>query len=262
MCDNARPFGSDDATQYMNDYQAPADLLKDRVILVTGAGDGLGRAAALAYAAHGATVVLLGKTISKLEKVYDEIVAAGGPEPAIYPLHLEGASPHDYEEMAAKIEQSFGRLDGILHNAASIPWLSRIDDYDAEAWVKMVHVNLTAPFLITQACLPLLRKAEDAAILFTTDDVGQRGKAYWGAYAASKGGIERLMEVLAEELENSSIRVNAVDPGPTRTKLRKRLYPALDLTDTPTPESRMPLYLWLMGPDSSGEHGKRFACEP
>lgn len=245
----------------MNDYQAPADLLKDRVILVTGAGDGLGRAAALAYAAHGATVVLLGKTISKLEKVYDDIVAAGGPEPAIYPLHLEGATPHDYEEMAGKIAEGFGRLDGILHNAASIPWLSRIDDYDADAWVKMLHVNLTAPFLMTQACLPLLRKATDAAILFTTDEVGVTGKAYWGAYAAAKGGIERLMEVLAAELENSAIRVNAIDPGPTRTALRKRLFPGLDLTDTPAPEDRMPLYLWLMGPDSAGTRGQRLSCE-
>jgi NAD(P)-dependent dehydrogenase (short-subunit alcohol dehydrogenase family) len=244
----------------MNDYQAPADLLKDRVILVTGAGDGLGKAAALAYAAHGATVVLLGKTIAKLEATYDTIVAAGGPEPAIYPLHLEGAAPHDYEEMAAKIEEGFGRLDGILHNAASIPWLSRIDDYDAEAWAKMLHVNLTAPFLITQACLPLLRKAPDAALLFTTDEVGQHGKAYWGAYAAAKGGIERLMEVLAEELENSHIRVNAIDPGPTRTALRKRLYPGLDLTDCTPPEARMPLYLWLMGPESKGTAGQRLSC--
>jgi len=245
----------------MNDYQAPADLLKDRVILVTGAGDGIGKAAALAYAAHGATVVLLGKTISKLEATYDAIVAAGSPEPAIYPLHLEGAAPHDYEEMAAKIDEGFGRLDGILHNAASIPWLSRVDDYDAEAWVKMLQVNLTAPFLITQACLPLLRRADDAAVLFTGDAVGLQGKAYWGAYAAAKGGIERFMEVLAEELENSTIRVNAIDPGPTRTALRKRLYPGLDLTDTPTPESRMPLYLWLMGPDSTGTHGQRLGCE-
>jgi len=246
---------------FMNDYQAPTDLLAERVILVTGAGDGLGRAAAMAYAAHGATVVLLGKTISKLEGVYDAIVAAGGPEPAIYPLHMEGATPHDYEEMAAKIEEGFGRLDGILHNAASIPWLSRIDDYDADAWAKMLQVNLTAPFLITQACLPLLRKAADAAILFTTDNVGRQGKAYWGAYAASKGGLERLMETLAEELEKSAIRVNAIDPGPTRTALRKRLYPGLDLTDTPTPESRMPLYLWLMGPDSDSTRGQRLSCE-
>lgn len=245
----------------MNDYQAPADLLKDRVILVTGAGDGLGKAAALAYAAHGATVVLLGKTIGKLEKTYDAIVAAGDPEPAIYPLHMEGAAPHDYEEMAAKIEEGFGRLDGILHNAASIPWLSRVDDYDPDAWVKMLHVNLTAPFLITQACLPLLRKAEDAAILFTSDEVGLKGKAYWGAYAAAKGGVERFMEVLAAELENTAIRVNAVDPGPTRTALRKRLFPALDLTDCTPPEDRMPLYLWLMGPDSQDTRGQRLSCE-
>jgi NAD(P)-dependent dehydrogenase (short-subunit alcohol dehydrogenase family) len=245
----------------MIDYQAPTDLLQDRVILVTGAGDGLGRAAALAFAAHGATVVLLGKNIAKLEQAYDAIIAADCPEPAIYPLHLEGAAPHDYDEMVAKIDEEFGRLDGVLHNAATLPWLSRIDDFDPEGWVKQLHVNLTAPFLITQSCLPLLRKAPDAAILFTTDAVGQHGKAYWGAYAAAKGGLERLMETLADELESSSIRVNAIDPGPTRTKLRKRLYPGLDLTDLPTPESRMPLYLWLMGPDSMAIRGQRLSCE-
>lgn len=245
----------------MNDYQAPADLLNDRVILVTGAGDGIGRAAAESFAAHGAAVVLLGKTINKLEAVYDAIVEAGHPEPAIYPLHMEGAAPHDYDEMAAKIEEGFGRLDGVLHNAAALPWLSRIDDYDADAWVKMLQVNLTAPMLITQACLPLLRKAPDAAILFTTDGVGQHGKAYWGAYAAAKGGIERFMETLADELEQSAIRVNAIDPGPTRTALRKRIYPGLDLTDTPTPQDRMPSYLWLMGPESVGVRGQRIACE-
>ncbi len=244
----------------MNDYQAPADLLHDRVILVTGAGDGIGRAAAETFAAHGATVVLLGKTINKLEAVYDAIVEAGHPEPAIYPLHMEGATPHDYEEMAAKIDEGFGRLDGILHNAAALPWLSRTDDYDADAWVKMLQVNLTAPMLITQACLPLLRKAPDAAIVFTTDDVGQHGKAYWGAYAAAKGGIERFMETLADELEKSAIRVNAIDPGPTRTALRKRIYPGLDLTDMPTPLDRMPGYLWLMGPDSAGTRGQRLRC--
>ena len=150
------------------DYRPAGDLLKDRIVLVTGAGDGIGRAAALAYAAHGATVVLLGKTVPKLEAVYDEIESGGGAPPAIYPMHLEGATPHDYDELAKAMDTNFGRLDGILHNAASLPYLSRIKDYETEDWLKVMQVNLNAPFFLTQACLALLEKSDDASVLFTT----------------------------------------------------------------------------------------------
>ncbi len=240
----------------MQDYQPPADLLKDRVILVTGAGDGIGRAASLAFARHGASVVLLGKTLAKLEKVYDEIEAAGCPMPAIYPMHLEGATPHEFDELALKLEETFGRLDGVLHNAAALPYLSRIKDYDAEDWMKVMQVNLNAPFMLTQAVLPLLLQADDASLVFTSDSVGRKGRAFWGAYAASKFGLEGLMQVLAEELENSNIRVNSIDPGPTRTELRKRIFPGEDPQTVKPPEDLMPFYLWLMGPDSRGTHGQ------
>ncbi len=240
----------------MQDYQPPADLLKDRVILVTGAGDGIGRAASLAFARHGASVVLLGKTLAKLEKVYDEIEAAGCPMPAIYPMHLEGATPHEFDELALKLEETFGRLDGVLHNAAALPYLSRIKDYDAEDWHKVMQVNLNAPFMLTQAVLPLLLQADDASLVFTSDSVGRKGRAFWGAYAASKFGLEGLMQVLAEELENSNIRVNSIDPGPTRTELRKRIFPGEDPQTVKPPEDLMPFYLWLMGPDSRGTHGQ------
>ncbi len=245
----------------MQDYHPPADLLKDRVILVTGAGDGIGRAASLAFARHGASVVLLGKTLAKLEKVYDEIEAAGCPMPAIYPLHLEGASPHEYDELALKLEETFGRLDGVLHNAAALPYLSRIKDYDAEDWMKVMQVNLNGPFMLTQAVLPLLLQSGDASILFTSDSVGRRGRAFWGAYAASKFGLEGLMQVLAEELENSNIRVNSIDPGPTATALRRRVFPGEEPGSVKPPEDLMPLYLWLMGPDSRGTHGQALAYE-
>jgi NAD(P)-dependent dehydrogenase (short-subunit alcohol dehydrogenase family) len=243
------------------DYQPASNILKDRIILVTGAGDGIGRAAALAYAQHGATVVLLGKTVAKLEKIYDEIEAAGCATPAIYPMHLEGATPHDYDELADVMESNFGRLDGILHNAASLPYLSRIKDYEQEDWFKVMQVNLNAPFQITQACLPLLGKSEDACVVFTTDAVGHRGKAYWGAYGVSKFGIEGLTQILAAELENSAIRVNCIDPGPTRTAMRKRAFPGEDNASLKTPDTLAPLYLWAMGPDSRGTTGQRLSWD-
>jgi len=243
------------------DYRPADDILEDRVILVTGAGDGIGRAAARAFAAHGATIVLLGKTVAKLESVYDEIEAAGGPEPAIYPMHLEGASPHDYQELAHVIDVNFSQLDGILHNAANLPYLSRIKDYEPDDWLKVLQVNLNAPFLMTQACLPLLERSQDASVIFTTDEAGRHGKAFWGAYGVSKFAIEGLSQILAAELEKSHIRVNCIDPGPTRTALRKRAFPGEDNAALKAPDALAPLYLWAIGPDSRGTTGQRLVWD-
>lgn len=241
----------------MRDYQPEKDLLAGRTILVTGAGDGIGRAAALAYAEYGATVILLGRTLAKLESVYDTIEAAGGTQPAIYPMNLEGATDHDYFEMAERLGSEFGVLDGLLHNAAQVKLLSRLDDYDISTWHQIMQVNLNAPFMMTQACLPLLRKSSDASVIFTSDEVGRKAKAYWGAYAVSKFGIEGLMQVLAEETrESSNIRVNSIDPGATRTNLRAHTYPGEDPQTVKLPETLMPLYLWLIGPDSKGTTGQ------
>ena len=243
-------------------YQPPSDLLNERVILVTGAGDGIGRMAAEAYAAHGATVILLGRTIPKLEQVYDAIERAGHPQPAIYPMNLEGATERDHLEMAETLMKEFGRLDGLLHNAAELKLLSRLDDYDVETWYKVMQVNLNAPFMLTQACLPLLRTSQDASVVFTSDSVGRRGKAYWGAYGVSKFGIEGLMQILADETRGSSpIRVNSLDPGPTRTKMRTVAYPGEERSSVKEPAQLAPLYLWLMGPDSAGHTGEQFTAE-
>ncbi|MCP4288908.1 MAG: YciK family oxidoreductase [Gammaproteobacteria bacterium] len=240
----------------MQHYSPAKDLLAGRTILVTGAGDGIGRAVSLALASHGATVVLLGRTLSKLESAYDQIEAAGGAQPAIYPLNLEGATEHDYLELAGRLESEFGSLEGLLHNAAQLRLLSRIDDYDAQAWFQVIQTNLNGPFLLTQACLPLLRKAEEASLVFTSDQLGRSAKAYWGAYAASKFGIEGLMQVMAEELrESSNIRVNSFAPGPTRTKLRALAYPGEDPGSLQQPEQLAPYYLWLLGPDSKDTTG-------
>ncbi|MDX5298802.1 MAG: YciK family oxidoreductase [Gammaproteobacteria bacterium] len=247
----------------MYDYQARPDLLKDRVILVTGAGDGIGRAAALTFARHGATLVLLGRTISKLEALYDDIEKLGAPQPAIVPLNLEGATPRDYEELAIRIEDAFGRLDGLLHNAALLGSRTPLEMYDPEEWNRLMQVNLTAPFLLTQALLPALRASTDASIVFTSSSVGRKARAYWGAYAISKFGVEGMSQLLADELsgEETRIRVNSVNPGATRTNMRAHAYPAEHPMSNPAPEDIMPVYLYLLGPDSAGVTGQQFDAQ-
>jgi NAD(P)-dependent dehydrogenase (short-subunit alcohol dehydrogenase family) len=248
----------------MHDYQAPADLLKDRIILVTGAGSGIGRSAAKAYAAHGATVILLGRTVSKLEEVYDEIEAAGHPQPAIVPMNFEGAAVKDYEELAMTIEENFGRLDGLLHNAGILGSRSPVELYDPEIWNKVMQVNATAPFLLSRAMIPLLRQSDDASVIFTSSGVGRKAKAYWGAYAVSKFAVEGLSQLLADELddERHNVRVNSLNPGATRTTMRVTAYPAEDPSRNPDPEALMPVYLYLMGRDSTGVTGQQIDAQP
>jgi NAD(P)-dependent dehydrogenase (short-subunit alcohol dehydrogenase family) len=241
----------------MKEYRPAADLLQSRVILVTGAGAGIGRAAARHLAAHGATVILLGRTIRKLEQVYDEIERAGAPRPAIYPMNLEGASPKDYADLAGVLQTEFGRLDGLLHNAALFEGLTPLANYDLELWYRILQVNLNAPFLLTQALLGLLGKSADASVVFTADRVSETGRAYWGAYAVAKGGAETLMKMLAGELEtNTPIRVNSIDPGQVRTGLTLRAYPGRAPEEWPDPEAALAAYLYLLGPDSKGVTGQ------
>jgi len=243
----------------MNDYQASKDLLTDRVILVTGASAGIGRAAALSYAAHGATVVLMGRRLPELEQVYDEIVALGHPTPAIMILDLSMANSHECQQVAEAIETSLGRLDGVLHNAAVLGDITPLEMYDPDTWDFVMKINLRAPFVLTQALLPLLKQSNDASIIMTTSSVGRRARAFWGAYAISKCGIEGMVQMLADELANTSqIRVNAINPGATRTNMRASAYPGEDPMTVKTPEQTLPLYLYLMGPDSKGITGQSF----
>ncbi|MDN3555125.1 YciK family oxidoreductase [Halomonas maura] len=245
------------------DYVPPGDLLADRVILVTGAGDGIGRAAALSFARHGATVILLGRTIAKLEAVYDEIEAEGLPQPAIFPLNFEGASLKDFHDMAETLDKEFGRLDGILHNAGLLGRITPFEQYNPELWEQVMQVNINGPIWMTQALLPLLTASRDASVIFTSSSVGRRGRAYWGAYAVSKFATEGFVEVLAEEVEHlGSLRVNSLNPGATRTAMRKSAYPAEDPMSLRAAEDIMPTYLWLMGPDSRGHNGERFDAQP
>jgi NAD(P)-dependent dehydrogenase (short-subunit alcohol dehydrogenase family) len=239
------------------EYTAPPTLLEDRVILVTGAGTGIGRAAAIGFAQHGATVLLLGRTVSKLESVYDEIVAAEYPRPAIVRMNLAKAQGPDYSALVDQIGTEYGRLDGLLHNAGILGHLTPIEHHDVGVWTEVMHVNLTAPFVLTKMLLPLLKKSADASILFTSSGVGRRGRAYWGAYAVSKFGIEGLSQVLADETSEAGvIRVNCINPGRTRTAMRQAAYPGEDPASLPAPEDILPAYLYLMGPDSRGVSGE------
>lgn len=241
----------------MFDYRAAPDLLQGRIILVTGAGDGIGRACALSCAAHGATVVLLGRTLSKLETVYDEIEAAGYPKPAICPLNLETAVEKDYDDLADQLFDTFGKLDGLVHNAALLGPRTLLDSVKNEDWLQLMQVNVNAPFALTRAMMPLLRAAPDASVIFMSSTVGRKARAYWGPYAVSKFAVEGLMQVLADEQDGTSeIRVNSVNPGATRTAMRKAAYPAEEPEKNPEPSEIMPIFLYLLGPDSKAVNGQ------
>ena len=243
-------------------YQPDKNLLNERIILVTGAGDGIGRTAALTFAAHGATVILSGRTTEKLEQVYDAIVAAGNREPGIAPMDLSLAGQAEMTELTRVIAENYGRLDGLLHNAAILGERVPFDHYGIEQWQRVMQVNFTAVFLLTRLLMPLLRESGDARVVFTSSTVGETPRAYWGAYAVSKYAMEGFAKLMADELEQTSaIRVNILNPGGTRTAMRAAAYPAEDPRSLKTPEDIMPLYLYLMGPDSREEHGRTFTPE-
>ncbi len=239
-----------------------ADELRGRTIMVTGAGDGIGRAVSLALARAGAQVILLGRTVRKLEAVHAEIEKLGGAEASIVPLDLERALAADYEAVATAVESRYGRLDGLLHNAALLGTLTPIEQYDVPTFMRVMHVNLTAAFVLTRQLLPLLRSAPDAAVLFTSSGVGNRGRAYWGAYSISKFAVEGFAQVLAQELEGTSaVRVNVIDPGKVRTSMRRQAYPSEAAESLPTPDSLTGTYLALLGPASRGVTGQRFTAQ-
>jgi NAD(P)-dependent dehydrogenase (short-subunit alcohol dehydrogenase family) len=237
---------------------APAhDALAGRVILVTGATAGIGRAVARDLVKHGATVLAHGRNERLLEQLYQELRTLG-PEPVVAQLDFERAQGPDYQALVDEIEKRYGRLDGLLHNAGILGDRSPIEHYDIGMWQRVLHVNLTAPFILTRCLLPLLRLSADASVLFTTSGVGRAGRAYWGAYAVSKFGTEGLAEVLGDELESTQVRVNAINPGATRTRMRSRAYPAEDPGTLQPPEALTLPYLFLLGSASRGITRRRF----
>lgn len=240
----------------MQNYTPTPSFLKNKVILVTGAGDGIGKQAALHYARFGATVILLGKTVKKLEQVYDAIIAEGGAEPAIVPLDLAGATVSHYAGLAGSIEHQFGQLDGLLHNAAILGDLGPFAHISQEDWQNVMQVNVTSQFNLTQALLPLLKKSASSAVIFTTSSVGLKARAYWGTYAISKFATQGMMQVLADEYEKSNIRFNSINPGGTRTAMRAKAFPAEDPSTLQTASDIMPYYLYLMDGVHSHENGQ------
>jgi NAD(P)-dependent dehydrogenase (short-subunit alcohol dehydrogenase family) len=244
-------------------YAPQRDLLAGRVILVTGAGQGIGRVAALEFAAHGATVVLQGRKPRKLETVYEAIQQAGYPEPAMAPLDLNAATDTDFERLADTIEAELGRLDGILHSAVMFEGLKRLTDLSLEHWLHVLRVNLAAPASLNRACEPLLAAASDAAVILTGDTHGLAPAAFWGAFAASKAGLASLVQIQSEEwVQYPQLRINLLIPGPVRSPQHARSHPAEAPDRLPAVERLMPWYLYFMGPASIGRSGEIIRCEP
>jgi NAD(P)-dependent dehydrogenase (short-subunit alcohol dehydrogenase family) len=240
-------------------YEYADGILKNRKIMVTGASDGIGRALAVHIAGLGAQVVLHGRNTSKLEAVYDEITKLGGaPRPSIAVLDLATADSDAYSSLVTSIEQEFGQLDGLVHNAGILGQRLSIEQYDIAEWQRVMHVNLTVPFVLTQALLPMLHQSVDPSIIFTSSGVGRVGKAFWGAYSVSKFGTEALSQILADENRHTPLRVNCINPGPIRTGMRLAAYPAEDRDALKRPEDIMATYVYLLGPDSQGVTGKSF----
>ncbi|MEQ9562534.1 MAG: YciK family oxidoreductase [Woeseiaceae bacterium] len=237
-------------------YEYRPGLLNGRVILVTGASDGIGKALAICAGGLGARVILHGRNTAKLEATYDEILADGtAPRPSIVVMDLATADGDAYMSLAAGIEKEFGRLDGLVHNAGILGKRTSIEQYDAGEWQRVLHINLTAVFALTKVMLPLLRQSEDPSIIFTSSGVGRTGKAFWGAYSVSKFGTEALAQIVADENRHTPLRSNCINPGPTRTGMRLQAYPAEDRDLLKTPQQVLPAYIYLLGPDSAGISG-------
>jgi len=243
-------------------YTYPDDILRDRIILITGSSDGIGKALALHAASLGAQVILHGRSVPKLEKVYDAIEdMEGAPRPSIAVMDLESANAESYTTLAQSLETEFGRLDGLVLNASILGERYSVEQYDAVLWQKVMHVNVTSVFAMTQVFLPLLNKSEDPSVIFTSSGVGRTGKAFWGAYAVSKFATEGLSQVLADEHRHGKLRSNCINPGATRTNMRLAAYPAEDRDLLKRPEDILAPYVFLLGPDSKGVTGESFDAQ-
>lgn len=243
--------------QIPQDFEAGPDTLAGRVILITGAAGGVGSAVARACARAGARLILLDKALKKLEALYDELVAQGADEPFLHAMDLEGVGPAEFLELATALDQQYGQLDGLVHCAAMLGELSPLEQYNAELWARTLHVNLNAPFLLNQVCLPLLRRSDDARIIHTSDRSGRQGLAYWGAFGVAQGGVEIMMQTLAAEVARGQrIRVTSLDPGPVNTPMRQRAYPAERPDKLINADDAARDYLYLLSERGRQWHGK------
>ena len=244
----------------LKNYQADHSLLEKRTILVTGAGSGIGNAVARAYALHGATIVLLDKDVPALEKLYDQIEDQDSPQPAIYPLDLQTATVDEYQKLAQQIESQLGQLDGIASNAGALGAYTPFKHYDLSLYQQTMAINLHAPFFLIQACLPLLEKAKDPAIIISTH---ASNRAYNGAFGMAKAGQRAMMEILAHEYSGDTfIRINGIDTGPVNTTMRRLNFPGEDPSLHPNPEDITAPYVFYMGPDSRDISGTNVELQP
>jgi len=254
-----QPLTHDDIRSFV----PPSNCLDGKTILVTGAGDGIGRVAALTYARYGATVLLLGRTSSKLEYVYDEIESLGGKQPAMLPMNLEGATYAEMQQLEGLINKEIGQLDGILHNAGVLGQLTPLEMYDVDTFAQVMKVNFTATFMLTQALLPLLKDADHGSIVFTSSTVGTHPRAFWGAYALSKQAVEGMSDIFTQETQNTTnLRFNCINPGGTRTNMRAHAYPGENPMSLKTPEDIMAGYVCLMSDESIGVRGQVIELQP
>ena len=236
-------------------WMPAVDTLADRVVLVTGAYGGLGGAVARAASRAGATVVITGKRKRQLEQLFDAMVAEGLPEPVIHPLDMEVATPKEYSALAEGLERDFGRLDGIVHAAASFTGLTPIAMHKPDDWLRALHVNVSAPFALTQACMPLLTQASDSAVVFVLDDPELLQRAHWGGYGVSKAALERFVAILHEETDSSPMRTHAVLPAPMRTALRRQAYFGEDIMQRPPPEATAAAIIYLLSAHAVAARG-------
>ncbi|WP_227673286.1 YciK family oxidoreductase [Psychrobacter nivimaris] len=254
-----QPLTHDDIRSFV----PSSNCLDGKTILVTGAGDGIGRVAALTYARYGATVLLLGRTSSKLEYVYDEIESLGGKQPAMLPMNLEGATYAEMQQLEGLINKEVGQLDGILHNAGVLGQLTPLEMYDVDTFAQVMKVNFTAAFMLTQALLPLLKDADHGSVVFTSSTVGTHPRAFWGAYALSKQAVEGMSDIFTQETQNTTnLRFNCVNPGGTRTNMRAHAYPGENPMSLKTPEDIMAGYVCLMSDESIGVRGQVIELQP
>jgi NAD(P)-dependent dehydrogenase (short-subunit alcohol dehydrogenase family) len=243
-------------------FEPSADLLAGRTVMITGASGGFGRALSLACARAGASVILVGRNGAKLERLYDEIEALGAPRPAIAVLDLAAATAADYDNLAQTVGKEFGSLDGLVHAAALLGDRSPLEQYNVPLWCRVLHVNLTAPFILTQVLLPILRKSADASVIFVSSSVVRNPRAFWGAYAVSKSGLEAVRGMLAQELEGEkNIRVNSINPGRMRTPMRAAAYPAEDPNTLPSPASVANPFVYLLSAQGRGIDGQYFDAQ-
>ena len=235
----------------------PSNLLEGKVILISGAGSGIGRQIAKSFSEYGAELILLSKSIDKLETLYDEINQVQVNNLTIHPLDFETADEEDYEDIFNAIRDEHPKIDGLINNAGILGEKKPLEQFNYDSWKKVLKVNLDASFLLTKNLMPLLKNSNNGSIIFTSSGVGRKGKAYWGAYSISKFATEAMMQILSEELENtSSIRVNCVNPGAVRTSMREAAYPAENPESNPLPIEIIKPYLYLISDMSLGVNGQ------